>query len=300
MNDTTDPSSHDRRIGRRTVLSGLSGTLVALAGCTDNADTVSETPTNSTETTTEAPAAQSDAFAGVRVDAGQLVVTLARDMSAGWVHRFGPDGNLAEKARVAPDSREAQFDLVGQHVDGYTPGEHRLAAVKNDEPVGDMMVDLEPEVALTSFQWAKNHPDMGWDKSANNWETHAAFHLENNGSGPAMLTRTRWRNAPFVLRTDEDEQTFDHPKVLPPKETTTIYAIPPVYETSGGLVGASSVECEKIDTKTLHLNATVEPGVDSSFSQTIEYGGEEGACELTIVDSETTDYSQTAGKGSET
>ncbi len=31
----------------------------------------------------------------------------------------------------------------------------------------------------------------------------------------------------------------------------------------------------------------------------IEYGGEEGACELTIVDSETTDSSQTAGKESE-
>ncbi len=281
------------------VLSGLTGTLVALAGCTDNSDTDSDTPTNSTDTATEPPVAQSDTFAGVRVDAGQLVVTLARDMSARWVHRFGPDGNLAEKAKVALDGREAQFDLVGQNVDGYTPGEHRLAAVKNDEPVGGMTVDLEPEVSLTSFHWAKNHPYMGWDKSANNWETHAAFHLENRGSGPAMLTRTRWRNAPFVLRTDEDEQTFDHPKVLPPNKTTTIYAIPPVYETSGGLVGASSVECEKIDTKTLHLTATVEPGANSSFSQMIEYGGEEGACELTIVDSETTDSSQTAGKESE-
>ncbi len=170
------------------VLSGLTGTLVALAGCTDNSDTDSDTPTNSTDTATEPPVAQSDTFAGVRVDAGQLVVTLARDMSARWVHRFGPDGNLAEKAKVALDGREAQFDLVGQNVDGYTPGEHRLAAVKNDEPVGGMTVDLEPEVSLTSFHWAKNHPYMGWDKSANNWETHAAFHLENRGSGPAMLT----------------------------------------------------------------------------------------------------------------
>ncbi|GAB7010775.1 hypothetical protein [Halorubrum trueperi] len=297
MNDTTDPSSHDRRIGRRTVLTGLSGTLVALAGCTDNSET-GDTPTNSTDTTTEPPAAQSDAFAGVSVDAGQLVVTLARDTSAGWVHRFGPDGDLAEKAKVAPDGREAQFDLVGQSVDGYTPGEHRLAAVKNDKSVGEVTLTLEPEVTLTNFRWAENYPDMEWDKSANNWETHAAFRLENTGSGPAMLTRTRWRNAPFVLRTDEDEQTFDHPKVLPPSETTTIYAIPPVYETSGGLVGASSVECGKIDTKTLHLEAIVEPGADSSFSQMIEYGGEEGACELTIVDSETTGSPQTASNGS--
>ena len=141
---------------------------------------------------------------------------------------------------------------------------------------------------------------MDWDKSVNNWETHAAFLLKNTGSGPAMLARTQWRNAPFVLRTDEDEQTFEQSTPLPPGEITTVYAIPPVYETSGGLVGASTVECENIDTKTLQLTPVVEPGANPSFSQTIEYGGEEGACELTIVDSVITDSTQTALSGSDT
>ncbi|WP_232820548.1 hypothetical protein [Halorussus litoreus] len=205
-----------------------------------------------------------------------------------------------EKTKVAPDSQEAEFDLVGQSVDGYTPGEHQLVAVKNDESIDEMTVDLEPEVTLTSFRWAKNNPDVEWDKSANNWVTHAAFRVQNTVSGPAIRTRTRWRHAPFVLRTDEEGQTFDHTKTLPPDQTTTIYAIPPVYETSGGLVGASSVECENIDTKTMRLTAIVNPGSDLTYSQTVEYSGEEGACELTIVDSKTANSPQISGNGSET
>ncbi|MUV59371.1 hypothetical protein [Halobacterium sp. CBA1126] len=300
MNDNTSSPNHSRSLDRRTVLSGVSGTLVALAGCTDNPDTGSDTSTDSTDTTTDSPASQSNVFTGVRFDGGQLVVTLASDTSVDWVRRFGPEENLSEKAKVSPDGTQAQFDLVGQNTDGYTPGTHRLVAVKNDETLGEMPLDLTPDVALTDFRWAKNHPDMEWDKSANNWETHASFVLENTGSGPAMLARTRWRDAPFVLRTDEDEQAFDHTTPLPPGETTTVYARPPVYETSGGLVGASAVECENIDAKTLQLTAVVEPGANLSYLQTIEYGGEEGACELTIVDRETAGPTQTAANGSDT
>lgn len=300
MTDNTSSPSHGRCLDRRTVLSGVSGVLVALAGCTDNPDTGSDTSTDSTDTTTDPLASQSDVFTGVRFDGGQLVVTLASDMSADWVRRFGPDGDLSERANVSPDGRQAQFDLVGQNTDGYIPGMHRLVAVKNDETLGEMSLDLTPDVALTDFRWAKNHPDMEWDKSANNWETHAAFVLENTGSGPAMLARTRWRDAPFVLRTDEDEQAFDHTTPLPPGETTTVYAIPPVYETSGGLVGASAVECENIDTKTLQLTAVVKPSTNQSYSQTIEYGGAKYSCELTIVDGSPTESSQTTSNGSDT
>lgn len=155
MNDNTNSPSHSRCIDRRTVLSGLSGALVALAGCTDNPGTGSDTPANNTNPMTESPASQSGVFAGVRVAGSQLVVTLANDTSADWVRRFGPDGNLSEKAKVAPGGRETSFDLVGQSTDGYTPGTHRLVAVKNDETLGEITLDLEPEVTLTEFQWAK-------------------------------------------------------------------------------------------------------------------------------------------------
>jgi len=296
-NDTNTPKPK-RRIDRRTLLSGVSSALVALAGCT-NQPSPDDTSNNSSNPTTESPASQSAVFADVEVDGGKLVTALDSDTSADWVRLFGPNGGLFAESRVSPDAKQTYLDLVGETTESYIPGTHRLVAAKDDEILGEVTVDLTPRVALTDFRWAKKHPEMDWDKSANNWEEHAAFRLENTGNGPAILKQTRWQNAPFVLRTDENEQTFDHSIVLPPEETTTVYSTPPVYETSGGLVGASAIECETIDTKTLQLTTVIQPGSNPTYSETIEYGGEQGACDLTILDSETTNQTQTTN-GSDT
>ncbi|WP_253741589.1 hypothetical protein [Halorientalis sp. IM1011] len=182
---------------------------------------------------------------------------------------------------VSTDGDVAEFDLVGSG-ESYEPGTHTLRAIDGEDTIGEMKVDLRPDIDLTEYLWAENHPEMDWPDK-NNWETHAALRLENTGSGPALLTGTRWGNAPFTFRNDGRVAEYDHNEPLPPGETTTVYSKAPVYEVSGGLSGGA-VDCGELDTEQFELTAVVEPGDDQFFTQTVEYGGERLDCDLNVVD----------------
>lgn len=275
MTEKTEIGS--RRIDRRTALSGIGCAVAALAGC------LNETNTESTTSPSESPGSDSETFDGTEFDGGKLTVSIAHDVSVSWVRRIDPNGDLAEEATVSEDGKTSQFDLVGRS-ETYTPGEHTFQAIHSDDVVGEMTLAIRPDVTLTDLRWAKNYPEMDWPKVENNWETHAALLLENAGTGPALLTGTRWEDAPFTFRTDESVHEYDYAKTLPPGETTTVYSTAPVYEVSGGLVGASAVDCGEIDTERYQLTAVIEPGEDLTYSQTVRYGGERLNCDLEIVD----------------
>jgi len=109
-NDTNTPKPK-RRIDRRTLLSGVSSALVALAGCT-NEPSPDDTSNNSANPTTESPASQSAVFANVEVDGGKLVTALDSDTSADWVRLFGPNGGVFAESRVSPDAKQTYLSTL--------------------------------------------------------------------------------------------------------------------------------------------------------------------------------------------
>jgi len=60
-----------------------------------------------------------------------------------------------------------------------------------------------------------------------------------------------------------------------------------------------AIECSELETDTLTVTGTLQAGANPSYSQTIEYGGEKYACDLTIIDGGPTDSAQTASNGSD-
>jgi len=253
MNDTTDASSHDRRIGRRTVLSGLTGTLVALAGCSSSP---SETKSPSSETSPP-PGSESDAFERVAMTETALVVELASDTDADSVNLINPNGEMNSLQRVQEGATQVTFQLLGETEDGYTPGEYHVVAVAGDKTIGETTISLEPQVTITDVIWAQNNPDMDWEKSGSAWQQFAALTVKNTGNAPTYLTAVEWRNSPQAKVSASETVTTNLNRLLSPGETT-IYTTTPVYQTEDptGVYGA--IECSELETDTLTVTGTLK------------------------------------------
>jgi len=292
MNNISDSSNHDKRIGRRTVLCGLSGTLAALAGCSSSP---SDTNSPSSETSPP-PGSESDAFERVAMTETALVVELASDTEAESVNLINPNGETNSLQRIQEGATQVTFQLLGETEDGYTPGEYRVVAVAGDKTIGETTISLEPQVTITDVIWAQNNPDMDWDKSGSAWQQFAALTVENTGNAPTYLTAVEWRNSPQATVSASDTVTTNLNQLLLPGETT-IYTTTPVYQTEDptGVYGA--IDCGEVETETLTVTGTLQAGGNPSYSQTIEYGGEKYSCDLTIVEGGPTDSTQTTSNG---
>ena len=292
MNDNTSSSGHDRCIDRRTVLSGLSGALIALAGCSSSP---SDTDSPSSETSPP-PESESDAFERVAMTEIALVVGLASDTEADSVNLINPNGEMNSLQRVQEGTTQVTFQLLGETEDGYTPGEYRVVAVAGDKTIGETTISLEPEVTITDVVWAANNPNMDWEKSESAWQQFAALTVENTGNAPTYLTAVEWHNSPQATVSASETVTTNLNRLLPPGETT-IYTTTPVYQTEDptGVYGA--IDCGEVETETLTVTGTLQAGGNPSYSQTIEYGGEKYSCELTIVDGGPTDSTKTPSNG---
>jgi hypothetical protein len=293
MNDNTTAPTHGKCIDRRTVLSGLSATLVALAGCSSSPSE----PTSPGSETSPPPGGESDAFERVAMTETGLVVELASDTNADSVNLINPNGEMNSLQRVQEGATQVTFQLLGEAEDGYTPGEYRVVAVAGDEPIGKTTISLEPELTITDVMWAQNHPDMDWDKDRSTWQQLAAFSIENTGNAPSFLTMSRWTDAPLCRVKSQETMEFGHNTLLPAGETTTVYSSAPIYQTEGRLGMGAHVNCSDLGTAPLTVTGAVQAGANPSYSQTIEYGGTNNSCELTIVDGGPTDSTQTTSNG---
>jgi len=140
---------------------------------------------------------------------------------------------------------------------------------------------------------------MDWEKSGSAWQQFAALTVKNTGNAPTYLTAVEWRNSPQAKVSASETVTTNLNRLLSPGDdhpsTTT-----PVYQTEDptGVYGA--IECSELETDTLTVTGTLKlERIRPSYSQTIEYGGEKYACDLTIIDGGPTDSAQTASNGSD-
>lgn len=296
MNDNTDSSSHSKRIDRRTVLSGISGGLIALAGCSSSPSN----PNSPDSDTSSSPASEKDVFKHVKMTETDLIVELASDTNADSVNLINPNGEMNSLQRIQEGATQVTFQLLGEAEDGYTPGKYRIVAVAGDKTIGETTILLKPEITITDVMWAQNHPDMHWDKDRSTWQQLAAFTVENTGNAPSFLTKTRWTDAPLCRVKSQETMEFGHNTLLPAGETTTVYSSAPIYQTEGRLGMGEHVNCSDLGTAPLTVTGVVQAGANPSYSQSIEYGGTNNSCELTIVNGGPIDSTQTTSNGSGT
>jgi len=296
MKNNTNSPSYGRCLDRRTVISGLSGALVALAGCSSSpSDT--DSPGSGTS---PPPGSESDTVERVAMTETDLVVELASDINADSVNLINPNGEMNSLQRVQEGATQVTFQLLGEAEDGYTPGDYRVVAVAGDETIGETTISLKPELTITDVNWAQNHPDMDWDKDRSTWQQLAAFTVENTGNAPSFLTTARWTDAPLCRVKSQETMEFGQNTLLPAGETTTVYSSAPIYQTEGRLGMGAHVNCSDLETAPLTVTGIVQAGANPSYSQTIEYGGTNNSCELTIVDGGPTNSTQTTSNGSGT
>lgn len=271
---TNDHLPSQDRIDRRVLLRSLGGAVAVLAGCFSGPSV-----SDGTETPPTSPASQSAVFDDVGFDSGQLVVTLAADTAPDRLHLIGPGGELIRQAQVPVGATTVRLDFVGERGAGYTPGEHTLVAVKNDDTLGTLTLTLAPDVTIADVRWAKNHPDMNWEKSKRNWEQYSAVLLDNKGTAPTRLGGLRWSQTPRLLAAGRDTFETRHQVVLPPGETTAVYSRWPTFATQ---TLQSGVDCGKLETVVFTVTAQLHVGSNVSYSQPVTYGGEKYACELSL------------------
>ncbi len=281
---TEDTYTDDSRIARRSVLAGLGVSTAALAGCTSGSD-----PSTNNTDGNGISADGSDVFASVEIDEGRLEIEVATDTPVEFVNLVGPDGELFDQQRLEGGATQTSFNILDRS-DDLRSGEYDLVALDGDEQLGTTTITLEAACTITDVLWAAANPDMDWDKSSPNWETYAAVVIENRGTIPAVLTELRWAGAPVARLLSKDSQSYYHETRLPPGETT-VYSNGPIYSTTGAV---HSLDCDSLEVEPMTVTAVVTVGSDPSYTQQIEYGGDQ--CKISLVEGGT---SEGASNGSE-
>ncbi|WP_247729557.1 hypothetical protein [Halovivax limisalsi] len=269
----TQQTQTKRRSGRRAYLTGTACGLVSvLAGCTTSGDDDPSTgdPSNG----------ETDTFPTIEWEGNTLTVTIASDADVGYVDLVDPNGETV-KRDFPKDTAEVSYTLLGEIADGYEPGEYQLVAANGESVIDETTISLEPELTITAVKRAADHPDMDWDKDSSRWENQAALEIENAGTAPSYLKSVRWVDSPLALIGHREETESYHNTLLPAGETTTIYGMAS-YATYA--LGYGSLNCEEYDTVDLTATAIVQAGENPSYAQTVDYGGSQNNCELSIVD----------------
>ncbi|WP_092907383.1 hypothetical protein [Halostagnicola kamekurae] len=195
-----------------------------------------------------------------------------------------PDGEIFDQDSLEGDT-EVAFEILGRYEDDIATGEYELVALESrgsDDPIDSTTITLDAECTITDVFWAAENPDMDWEKRSSAWDAHAAIIIENKGTIPSLLTELEWAGAPVAHLQSKDAQSYYHEVRLPPGETT-VYSEGPVYRTQNSI---QSLDCSEYDTEPMTVTAVTQVGPDPSYTQQIEYGGEQ-SCELAIVESST-------------
>ncbi|WP_323174744.1 hypothetical protein [Natrialba sp. PRR66] len=209
-----------------------------------------------------------------------LEVEIADDASVEFVNLIDPDGELYDQQRLEGGETRTSFEILGRYDDAFSSGEYEVVALdEDDEQLETTTVSLEANCTITDVLWAAENPDMDWETDSSTWDEYAAVVIENTGTIPSLLTELEWTGAPVAQLQSKESQSYYHETRLPPGETT-VYSAGSVYTTEDAI---QSLDCEELETEPMTVTAVVQVGPDPSYTQQIEYGGDQ-SCKLTIID----------------
>lgn len=180
---------------RRAFLGGIvSTTTVAVAGCSSGQgdSPSSEAGAGGGETDQNSP------FGEMQFDGFDLEVGLDTTDGFNQVVVYDPDGEEMGSAEVSAGSRQVSFGF-----EGYTAGDHRIAAIntEDDSVVAESVRGFTPELELERFE-AQDSDEVGED----NPYGRATVEISNAGTGP---TSVEWLGLEA-----ESIKTYDDPEYI--------------------------------------------------------------------------------------
>ncbi|SFK66702.1 hypothetical protein SAMN04487950_0483 [Halogranum rubrum] len=255
---------------RRTVLRTLAScTLALLAGCTGKA--------TQTDETQGATGERNGVLNRVAIEQTTLVVELAND-DPDVVNLIEPNGELWKSRDVATGVERVSFEIGTS----YTPGEHRVLAVKDDESIAEVALTIRPQLEIVDVGLFRNHPEKPWEEVYGESETNrkkdgeAFVTIANSGTGPDTVTRLRF-DGDLPNQSDDSRGSGlygrKQAKILP-TDSIDLYSStypfgPPLYE--------DEVRCSEAGTEgvfTVKIDSDVSgEGIEKQFA--ITYSGSE-------------------------
>src|SRR6056297_1073200 len=244
-----------RSIDRRTLLTGVTSGVAAVAGCSSS----DKKPDSSTTAN-----GRNATFESIEWEGTTLVAKLHSDVTADRVTLVNPSGTTVRTGWPEKGSPGAHLSLLGEGSEGYTPGDYTLVAYAGNSEVGDTTVSLDPELTIRDVKWAKNHPTLDWEKDESTWENHAALVIENTGTAPTYLSSVKWTDAPFCRVNYRETMEYYH-NVLLPEGETRIFSPAPMYQTEGRIFGRD-LQCGELNSAEMTVTAIVQAGTNPSYS----------------------------------
>jgi hypothetical protein len=141
-------------------------------------------------------------FDGFSFEKYTLNISLSTTEGFDKIAAFNSDDEEFASTSVTASAGQVSLDFSG-----YTPGEHRFAAINSDDGsvVSETTESLEPNLELVNWQTASEagmySPD---DDSA---VTDVVLSVENTGNAPDKLTWVGYRSEQFMPEWSEDGET---------------------------------------------------------------------------------------------
>lgn len=201
---------------RRSLLASIATMSVAgLAGCSNNTGTDDSNPTNSD---------QAKEIESIEGQGTKLTVTLA-DRGVADTLQLNHEGQKVATADVS----NAQTGTFNIGVD-YTPGDHSVLAIQDDDIIAETTVDLSPELELVDSGLGKRNPDEFPDLTSIKYRAY--FTIKNTGKGADQATKLVSPDTPHELTKDREapgmvtEESGMATPAIPAGSTTTLYSEP--------------------------------------------------------------------------
>lgn len=146
------------RLSRRRVL-GAGGTalVTSLAGCFDGGGTGTQSPTGKTTPPPDSvfQTVSFDVRGGQFSAKVNLAVSLQSEHDLDQVNLIAPDGSLFTSAQVATGATTVHLEVLEVRsgtFSHYSPGKHKLVAIRGDKQVRSMAIELQPILDIVSVE----------------------------------------------------------------------------------------------------------------------------------------------------
>ena len=256
---------------RRTVLAGIAGGTLLVAGCTGNGPS-------------------SSGFTRIDVEGRELIVEFDEDLDPERISVIDPDGESFADAEVSPGATRVTFDVEMP----YVPGEYDVLAIKGDEVIAETSQEIRPELEIVDVGVGANrieemHEDLGLTKAS-----EAIITIRNSGTGPEEIAQLLFLgDVPNPNDPEEDRVGIFHPEEgrevrnsYPmsggDEETVFSFTLPFSFE-GDGIICESEPQSGQIEVR---INGVVVETVSQFYD--IEYTASEtyDGCDISLQEQE--------------
>jgi hypothetical protein len=258
---------------RRTVLAGLG--LSVLAGCTGEG----VSPADSGESS----ASESAGIAAIV--AGETIQIEVRADTVESVSVIDPEGRLWTERPVSPGVTRVDVSLDER----YVPGEYRIVGASEGEAVGEVALEIVPDVRIVEFDVGRNQPERMPEELGGVWDSESLVSIENRGTGPDYVKRLLFTgDVPYPTTRIESASNRTtgifgetQPITIRPGETLTLFSSTIPFS----IAASRTIDCKTEFSGTAIvsvISSVTENPITADFPVRYRPSSNPGECEIEI------------------